>query len=433
MRLPVIGTLTAASPAKRLWVAGLALAAFLLALLVGNQTLDPTRGLSRRDLGHDFLAFHTAAAFVRDGRGRQLYDLDAVAAAERATAAANGISLGTDFGPWWNPPAYAVALAPLARLPYPVALDVWWAINGTAIAIAVLLLGRIARSGGASAWLVPLLVVISMPCVQAVSHGQNTGTSLLLLTVVVTLWRANRAVLAGLVAGLLFYKPQLAAVVATVLVIDLGWPAAAGLVLAGAALLLVTVVALPGSLGDWVHQLPANVRHMQVERPYLWDRHVTLKAFWRLLLQGKSTGDARPLTTALTGATVAAVAVGLGWAALRARRDAARRDRLIAATVCATPLLMPFYFDYDLLLLAVPLTLYAVDPARDRRLTGLWVALYAALFVAAPVAGATHVNLATVLLAAATTMSIGRVTRTAVNPGLTYEPVATSTHGQAGV
>ena len=30
------------------------------------------------------------------------------------------------------------------------------------------------------------------------------------------------------------------------------------------------------------------------------------------------------------------------------------RDRLIAATIVATPLLMPFYFDYDLLLLSVP-------------------------------------------------------------------------------
>ena len=41
------------------------------------------------------------------------------------------------------------------------------------------------------------------------------------------------------------------------------------------------------------------------------------------------------------------------------------RDRLIAGTVAATPVLMPFYFDYDLLLLAVPAALFAADRMRQ--------------------------------------------------------------------
>ena len=148
---------------------------------------------------------------------------------------------------------------------------------------------------------------------------------------------------------------------------------------------------------------------MQVEHAYLWDRHVTIKAFWRLLLQGTASGEARPLTTLLTDLTLAAVAVPLAWAATWARGDADRRDRLIGATVCAMPLLMPFYFDYDLLLLAVPLTLYAADRHRRRSLTGWWVALYAWMFVNAPVASQFHVGGAAVLLAGVTAMSIWRV------------------------
>ena len=48
---------------------------------------------------------------------------------------------------------------------------------------------------------------------------------------------------------------------------------------------------------------------------------------------------------------------------------------------------MPFYFDYDLLLLAVPAVLYAADTDRDPRLTAAWVTLAAELYVNAPLAG----------------------------------------------
>ena len=429
-RVPVVSTFVDATPRKRLWVAGLALAGFVLALVVGNLTTGGGRNVGRSDLGHDFLAFYTAATFVRDGRSRHLYDLDAVRAAERSTAAANGIDLGTDFGPWWNPPFYALALEPLAAVPYRAALDAWWAIGLVAVVGAMALLMRVVvqaeasdeHPGLQSAALVPLLLVTSMPFVQAVSHGQNTLTSLLLLTAVAVLWRAGRSTAAGLVAGLLFYKPQLAAVLAVVMAIDLGWAAVGGLAVTGAGLLLVTLVALPGTLGDWLHQLPVNVRTMQLDHAYMWDRHVTLKAFWRLLLQGTAAGEAKPLTALVTTATVTAVAVGMLWAAMSARRDPARRDRLIAATVVATPLLMPFYFDYDLLLLAVPLTLYAIDPARDRRLTIAWVVLFLVLFVNAPVASRLHVVPATVAVALVAGMSIRRAVRTDAMPAAGKAP-----------
>ncbi len=423
MRLaPFPSVLVHASPRKRLWVGGSGLGLFLLTLCVGNGLIRPDRAVGRGDLGRDFLAFYTAATFVRDGRGRELYDLPAVRSAEGRVARAAGIDLGTAFGPWWNPPFYALALEPLTALPYGRALDVWRWVNLAAVAAACVLLGRMVLHGEApdvhpglrSAALVPLLVLTSMPFIQATGHGQNTGTSLLLLTGTVALWRAGRGAWAGVVGGLLFYKPQLAAVVAGVMVLDLGWAAVGGLAATGVGLVLVTAVALPGTLGDWVVKLPANVHAIQVEHPYLWDRHVTIKAFWRLLLQGTAAGEPWRVTTGLTVVTWVAVAGPLGRAAWRARGHVDRRDRLIAATVCGMPLLMPFYFDYDLLLLAVPLTLYAADPARDRRLTAAWVVLYAELFVNAPVAGRFHVGLAAAVLVGVTALSLRRVNRPVV-------------------
>jgi hypothetical protein len=209
--------------------------------------------------------------------------------------------------------------------------------------------------------------------------------------------------------------------VAAVLVLDLGWSALGGLCITGAALAAVSLVALPGSIGDYMHLLPANVHWMQVENSYLWERHVTLKAFWRLLLQGREAGEPFIITQILTWASVAAVVGGLLWAIFRVGpwrngidNAVLQRDRLIAATIVAMPLLMPFYFDYDLLLLAVPLTLYAAERLRqpalpgDNWLTRAWVALFFWMFVNPAFAMHTHVNVTVILLSAVAAMQIRR-------------------------
>jgi hypothetical protein len=221
---------------------------------------------------------------------------------------------------------------------------------------------------------------------------------------------------------LLFYKPQLGAVVAAAMVVDLGWASLGGLCVTGAILLATTLIALPGSLTDWLHQLPANVRWMQEEHAYLWERHVTLKAFWRLLLQGREAGEATVLTSVMTYLSMAIIAGGLVAAAIRLRRteDPAlrpvHRDRLITATITAMPLLMPFYFDYDLLLLAVPLTLYAIERiahpeiARpsDSRFTLAWTLLFMWLYFNPAIALHTHISGTVILLTATTIIAIHR-------------------------
>jgi hypothetical protein len=419
------------SPRRRLWLAGSAMALFLVTLLIGNLCIPRDKAVTREMIGHDFLAFYTAGALVRQGQYRNLYNLDVVRDAEQSTAHTAGLEVGKSFGPWWNPPFYALPFAPLSRLPYPVALSVWRCINLAALAGALALLAwMVASSAGAGpgVWgLVPLLVLVSMPFVQALSHGQNTFTSLLLLAATVAVWRRGRGVWAGLIGGLLFYKPQLAAVVAAAMVIDLGPAALVGLGVSGLSLLVLTVLILPESLSDYVHQLPANVHWMQVEHAYLWERHVTLKAFWRLLLQGRAAGEASAMVQALTDASLAAL-VGLFavvWWRLKRRREIAcedrrvQRDRWIAATICAMPLLMPFYFDYDLLLLTIPATLYAAERVRrpelhrhaDTWLSSAWIVLFFWLFVNPAVGMHTHVNVTVILLSSVATMHVLRAGR----------------------
>lgn len=407
------------------------MALFLLTLLIGNLCIPRDKAVTREMIGHDFLAFYTAGSFVRQGKYHDLYNLDAVRDFEQATAHSVGLQVGKSFGPWWNPPFYALPFAPLSRLAYPSALVVWRWINLVALAGALTLLACMIRrstQAGPAVWgLVPLCVLVSMPFVQALSHGQNTFTSLLLLALAVMAWRTNRPVVAGLIGGLLFYKPQLAAVVAAAMIWDMGPAALLGLATTGIALLGITQILLPGAIGDFLHQLPANVRWMQVDHAYLWERHVTLKAFWRLLLQGREAGEATWMVRMMTDLSLATAAVmvmraatrcGSWWSAWYAGR-AVSRDRWIAATITVMPLLMPFYFDYDLLLLAIPAMLYGAErvsrpdlyrPA-DAWLTRAWLMLFFWMFVNPAVGLHTHVNVTVMLLSSVATLQVARASR----------------------
>ena len=445
------------------------LAVFLVTLIIGNQFIPPEKAVERHMLGHDFTAFYAAGHFAAIRQFDKLYDIHAIKDYEQETGRRYGLSLGDSYGPYWNPPFYAWIFAPLSKLSYSHALLLWTLFNATCGLAALTLLIRLfpEKTPWQTSALIPLLLLTSMPLLQALSHGQNTMTSLLLLTATVTFWRAARPIRAGLIAGLLFYKPQLGAIVAIALVATLGWRALLGLAVTGSLLLLLTISTMPGTLTAFVTRLPANLKFMQIDHPYVWERHVTIKAFWRLLFQGRGAGEALPIVTALTGLFVLTLAIGLVIAIKRQSQIANRKsqipsDSLIAATIATMPLLMPFYFDYDLMLLAIPAVLYAgqlvrsasadgivpeekssvapnvpsaeADPTKsDPWLTKAWIALYLWTLINPGIAGATRVNLTVPLLSLVASLLILRALRERATtapisrPSLTIPPCPPAT------
>lgn len=417
------------------------MAVFLATLAVGNMLLPAGRSVTRSMIGHDFLAFYTAGTFAREGHFDRLYDLDAAKSFQHQLVGRENLEIGQSFGPFWNPPFYAWIFAPLSALPYHIALSIWMAFNAVCLAMALVLLVRLLPPDAAlgTRIMVPLLVLVSMPCLQALSHAQNTCCSLLLVCLTVHFWRktprsdqsfwSDPRLWAGLVCGLLFYKPQLAAVLAAVLILTRGRQALAGVAITGTILLLIPLLTMPGITADYLQRLPQNIHFMQVENTYLWERHVTLKAFWRLLFQGRSAGEAMPITTILTGACGLALSGGLGmllWRRLRSVNQShpVQLDRLIAATIVTTPLLMPFYFDYDLLLLAVPATLLAAENRSDWWLRMNWVMIGVWMLFNSSIAGHLRVNLTVPLLAALAVLTIRRAFRQTTMSAIKTEPTA---------
>lgn len=408
---------------KRLYLAAAAWALFALVMLIGNALLARDRAITRDVLGHDFMAFYAAGHFARTGQFDQIYDLDAVCQFQTHTALQAKLEWNDAIAPFWNPPIYAWVMAPLSALPYRAALGVWWAINALSLAGALAILWRMLPPDmdWRSKLLLPILVLLSLPAWSALAHGQNSCMSLLILAGVVWHWRQAAGLRAGLLCALLFYKPQLALVIALVLWAMLGRRALLGLLIGGAALLLLTWLAMPGIIESYLDRMPGNLEQLQEASRYYWERHVTLKAFWRLLIQGHQTGATWMSVQVLWALSWLMAASGLCAAVLRYRRFAHRdhpvggvadaafqragsttpptaesaisgfgtepssrvRDPLIAAAIVAMPLLMPFYFDYDLLLLAIPATLLAARAGRW--LVRGWVALYLALLIGAGV------------------------------------------------
>jgi len=384
-------------------------------MVIANGFVSPDKAVTKKSAGHDFLAFYTAGTFVRTGRSTELYDLKSTGAFEQKIARQQQLELPAGvIGPYWNPSIFAWVFVPLSKLPYPTAWNLWFAINIACLAGAIALLMRMLPGDWRTRGLVPLLIITAPPLIQALGHGQNTCLSLLLLCVTVTLWRGNRAILAGVACGLLFYKPQLGAIVALAMVINLGWKPLAGLAITGTALLLTTLITLPGTLAAFLRQLPHNITYMQIDHRYMWDRHVTLEAFWRLLLQGFAVGELWPVTRVLYLASVIALAALLLVTIWKLRGTTAARDRVIAATIVTMPLLMPFYFDYDLLLMAAAAVLCGTGDApvilsqkkygRVARATFInWIALFLWTAINPGISNMTHVNVSVLLL---TTLSI---------------------------
>jgi hypothetical protein len=390
---------------KRLWLGGGAVGLFILTLVVAGPLFDRTSDRGKLGLGYDFLPAYVAGHFARTGEFSKMYDR--VAFSEMQTQVIREADLEMDgrYGAGLNPPHFGLMFAPLSALPYRTAATVWLAINLVLAAGALMLLTRMLPPQRTARGLVPLLVLASMPFCQAMGHQQNTFLSLLLLAAAVTCWRAGMPFGAGMIAGLLFYKPQLALVFSVVLVAHQGRRAALGLGVTGLVTLLVTLAYMPGALPEYVHALPVNVDWIQNQLQYNWGRQATFLGFWRLLLQGRQVGPPWLIVRVLWATSALAVAAALAVAFLNARRTA-NRDALISAAIASTPLLLPYFMDYDLLLLSVPAVLFANDlmrrgqmSAADRWTVRAWVALYLWAYLNPGLSGILHVSLTVPLLA----------------------------------
>ncbi|HUO11491.1 MAG TPA: glycosyltransferase family 87 protein, partial [Caulobacteraceae bacterium] len=196
---------------------------------------------------YDFGAFYQAGALADSGNATGAYNDAAMVAAERSAFPGTTTRL-----PWNYPPTFLLPFMPLAALPYVVA---WAAWSGLTYGLYVLAVRRLVAPY--QLW----LMLLAPAAAVNLFVGQNGTLSVALIAGGVLLLR-NRPIVAGMVLGLLAYKPQFAVLAPLVLLCGREWRALISAAVSWTALSLLSVVIL--GVDPWIAFLhkaaaPANI------------------------------------------------------------------------------------------------------------------------------------------------------------------------------
>jgi alpha-1,2-mannosyltransferase len=364
----------------RLWalavlVASLAGLGFLLATSDG---LNDYRG---RPLGTDFSDIYAGGTYVLDGTPALAFDPPLQHAREKAI-----FGPATPFYGWCYPPFLLFVSAVLALMPYLTALAVW---QGATLMLYLGMLWTVLRSvkarpedeAGALArdpfWV--LLAVASPAVLVNLAHGHNGFlTATLIGLALVRLDR--RPILAGVLFGLLSYKPQFGVMIPLVLIASARWRALTSA--AATVLVLAIVTTLTFGVDIWqafIDSMPFTREVVLEQGGTGWYKLQTVFA-WVRMWDGSV-----PLAYTIQGAVTVMLAGVLAWL----WRSEAAFPLKAAALIIASVLATPYSLDYDFVALAPAIAFIAAygwargfAPWEKTALAFLWLMPLAARAVA---------------------------------------------------
>ncbi len=364
----------------RLW-AGAFLIGFAAAILYMAATAHGLNDYKGRPLGTDFSDVYTAGALVDDGTPAAAYDPAQHYAREQVV-----FGRGTPFYGWHYPPFFLIAAGALAHLPYLPALILWQA---TTLALYLAAMALLLPRPRDPLW---LLLVLAFPAVFVnFGHGQNGFLTAALIAGALALLD-RRPVFAGILIGLLAYKPQFGITIPLVLAVSGRWRCFA------AAAATVAVLALFATFAFGVDIWTAFLASTHFSRTVVLEQGGT--GFEKIqsvfaavrLLGGSIDGAYAWQAMATCGVAVALVVLWRSQASLASK----------GAGLCLGALLAtPYCLDYDMMLLAPAIALLALDgrargflPYEKTALAALWLVPIATRGVA----GATHVPLGLIVM-----------------------------------
>jgi glycosyl transferase family 87 len=312
----------------------------VLAIAIWVAMADGPVDRNGKPIGTDFASFYAAGSLVIDGRAGDVYDMAAHYVREQQIFGA-----GTPHYGWLYPPIFLLVAAPLALMPYLWALAVWQ-LSTFALYLAVIA-GVVARMPMRSKVMIGptwLPVAAGFPAVFInLGHGQNGFLSAALFGAALLALPA-RPILAGVLFGLLAYKPQLALVMPFALLAGGQWRAVVAAGITVMALVGLTALIFGGDL--WLAFAAAT----ETSRKLLLEQgDVGFEKLQSVFAAVRLWGGGVPLAYALQGAVSAAVVGGTAWV----WRSGCDRDLKAALLVVATLLASPHVLDYDLVILAL--------------------------------------------------------------------------------
>src|SRR5882757_4478648 len=334
-----------------------------------------------KPVGTDFSNTYAAGTLALAGRPIDAYDPARQHAAEKAVFGGRDVP----FYGWHYPPFFFAVAVIVAALPYAWGLLIWLAA-GLAAYLAVIR-AILPRSE-------TLLVALAFPAVFInIGHGQNGFLTAALLGGALH-WLDRRPWLAGVLIGLLAYKPQFGVLIPVALLAGGRWSTIGAAVATIAALLAVSFVTLGG--GVW-HAFADSMTFTQtvvLEQGGIgWEKIQSVFSAMRMWGAGVHLAYAVQIALAL----MLAASLASLW------QSNAEFELKASALATASLLATPYVLDYDLVALAVGIVFF-VRHGLSRGFRAFEISLLAAAWIAPllsrGVAGATGVPLGLVVLLA---------------------------------
>ena len=357
------------------WIA-VATVAYLLDL--SHQLRVGLTNGAGRPFGDDFINFWSAPYLAWHGHAATIYTWNGFHAFETTLAGA-----GIDFYHYSYPPVTLILTAPLAWLPYIPALFVWLVLGWLCFYIALR-----AADPRRGTW----LLALAAPAVfiNAIGGQNGTWTAALLGGGLALLER--RPLWAGVLFGLLIFKPQLGLLLPVALLAGREYRAFAAAAVTAVVLVAASVLLFGTALWSAYFAHATVLRHIILEDGTgVWHRMVSVFVFARRLGANVPVAYA---AQAIVGVIAAAV-VAAAWYSEAARP--AKYALLVLGTCLATPYLQ----DYDLVVgVFVVVWLAALCPAllpEKPMMIGAGLILLLP-FVAAPLARVAGLALGALLL-----------------------------------
>ncbi|MGE0598650.1 MAG: glycosyltransferase family 87 protein [Dehalococcoidia bacterium] len=288
--------------------------------------------------GGDFVVFWSAANIASRGHPEDVFDLETIHAEERKTVPDSGAY------PWYYPPPFLLIVRPFAALPYWLALLAWSAIGLGALGSAAYFCGG--RTVGAIG--LPLMAIVTN-----LGFGQNGWLTGAILGFGLTLV-SSRPFTAGLVLGLLSYKPHFAPLAVLALLVMRNWRALAGVATSGVAFAATSAVVF--GVGVWQEFLANGSQAAEaLYSPGAWEKMPGVVS--ALMLAGAPKIVAQGGQAAWTLGLAAAVV----WLVRSEASPRVRNAGIVVASLAASP----YIFVYDLAALAVVYA-WLLSDAKDR-------------------------------------------------------------------
>jgi alpha-1,2-mannosyltransferase len=356
-------------------------AGFLYLVVTAHDGID-TAG---RPLGTDFSNVYAAGTYVLDGQASAPFDPAQQFARERALFGET-----TQFYGWHYPPFFLFIAAALALLPYGLALAAW---QTATLGLYLLTIRAIvfpsplrrgedqgegafplhseSRQGPLSRDHLWLLLALAFPAVLInIGHGQNGFlTAALMGGALVLLDR--RPLLAGLLFGLLVYKPQYGVMIPLALIGGGHWRCFAAAAATVVLLAIATTLVFGASVWHAFFASTEFTRSVVLEQGNTgWYKIQSVFSWARMW------GASVPVAYALQGTLFVVLAGALIWL----WRSSAAYPLKAAALCLATILATPYSLDYDMMVLAPAIAFFAVDgfargfaPWEKTILAALWL------------------------------------------------------------